>query len=192
MSATALVALRSGKLMDLLNPKPEDIDIVEISSALGMICRFGGRGDKFYSVAEHSCILSDWMIEQGLSGFYALCALMHDASEAYVGDMIGPLKPHLPEFKRVEKRVWSVIASKYQLPVNLSPIIKDADTRLGVTEIMELIPQFDAGEFYPGIEPLYPRLSFRMKFWGVKTAAYQFYDRFQDLYHHHKRERASQ
>jgi hypothetical protein len=73
-----------------LDPRPEDFDIKEIASALGKACRYAGHCFGFYSVAEHSVLVSQIVPPE-----FALTALMHDATEAYLVDIPRPLKPYL-------------------------------------------------------------------------------------------------
>ncbi len=73
-----------------LDPHPEDVHIVDIAHALANICRFGGHAKRFYSVAQHSVLVSRIVEPED-----ALHGLMHDAAEAYVGDVVRPIK-HMP------------------------------------------------------------------------------------------------
>ena len=82
----------TGKQFWPLDPRPEEIDILDIASALSKICRFGGHTRRFYSVAQHSCIVADILLERGYSNDVAFGGLMHDSAEAYIGDIIRPLK----------------------------------------------------------------------------------------------------
>jgi hypothetical protein len=94
-----------------LDPRPEDINIEEIAAALSRQCRFGGhikRGIEIYSVAEHSVMVADLA-----SSEVKLAALMHDASEAYLQDIIRPIKPALGGYAEIENRLMSIIAEKF-------------------------------------------------------------------------------
>lgn len=84
---TGTINLFSGGKINLLDPQVEDIHIEDIAHALSNICRFGGHSREFYSVAQHSCLVS-YLVPMP----YQLRALLHDASEAYLGDVIKPLK----------------------------------------------------------------------------------------------------
>jgi hypothetical protein len=77
----------TGRAFYPLDPRPEDIDPVDIAHALSLICRYGGHSSRFYSVAEHCVLMSHAVAPE-----HALWALLHDATEAYLGDMIRPLK----------------------------------------------------------------------------------------------------
>jgi len=105
----------SGLEMYPLDPKPEEIDIRDIARSLSMICRYGGHVLKFYSVAEHCCFVSDLCLSAGYKPI-ALWGLLHDASEAYLGDIVRPLK-HSRAFSEVyqpmESKLMAVIAKKY-------------------------------------------------------------------------------
>lgn len=81
-----------GKLLDLLSPCPTAVDIGEIARALGYLCRYAGGVSDFYSVAEHSVLLSRWLLEETGSEELALAGLLHDVAEAYTGDLTWPMQ----------------------------------------------------------------------------------------------------
>ena len=105
------IRLGSGRYFDLAAPAARDIDIEDIAGALSKICRFGAHIDRFYSVAEHSVHCADVATEDGLPPEARLAVLLHDAAEAYVGDMVRPLKIMLPAFSAVEESVLRAIAA---------------------------------------------------------------------------------
>lgn len=105
-----------------LSPKPEDISLVDIAHALSQVNRFGGHTRIPYSVAAHSILVS-----QMLPGRLRLQGLLHDAAEAYLGDMISPVKACVPEFRRMEKNLFKVIAQRFGIPATLDPLVKEAD-----------------------------------------------------------------
>lgn len=82
----------SGKFVDTLNPDPETIDARDIAHHLSQTCRFGGATSCFYSVAEHAVLVYDLMRYRGARGWALDGALLHDAAEAYLGDVVSPLK----------------------------------------------------------------------------------------------------
>jgi len=101
----------SGQLINLHKPTEDMICITDIAAALSKICRFGGHSNDFYSVAQHSVVVAN------LAPSY-LCreALLHDATEAYLGDVIKPLKNILgPVYEEIEDRFMKVICKKYNL-----------------------------------------------------------------------------
>ena len=80
----------SGKMFDIFNPTPEDICIEDIAHALAMQCRFNGHTKEFYSVAEHSLNVARIVNHLTSDPKTVMHALMHDAHEAYLGDLPGP------------------------------------------------------------------------------------------------------
>ena len=102
----------TGRKFFPMDPRPEDVCIADIAHALSLVCRFGGQLKEHYSVACHSLNVW-WAIPASLGPKVQLCALLHDAPEAYIGDMIAPLKRHIPQFQKVEELVWGAIAGRY-------------------------------------------------------------------------------
>lgn len=124
---TAWSSTVSGNRFTPFNPCGKDIDIVDISTALANQARFNGHlksFDRFYSVAEHSFYVSH--IVSPRAAFYAL---MHDAPEAYIGDMIQPLKQHFPEFRALEQVIMDEIIERFHIPVDAAIIeeVRKAD-----------------------------------------------------------------
>lgn len=119
-----------------LDPRPEDINIYDIAHSLSNVCRFGGHCLTFYSVAQHSVHVSK-LVPPHL----AFQALMHDAPEAYIGDMVRPLKKNMPEFQAAEDRIWEAIALKFGLPLELDPLVKLADNVALMTERRDIVIQ---------------------------------------------------
>lgn len=94
----------SGRMVSLLSPRPQDVQIDDIAHALSKICRFGGHTPYHMSVAQHSVLVSR-LVQPEL----ALLALLHDSTEAYVGDVVSPLKHNLAAFEEVEQKWAKVI-----------------------------------------------------------------------------------
>jgi hypothetical protein len=131
----------TGLQFHLLNPRPEEICIEDIAHALSLQCRFTGHTRKFYSVAEHSYYVS--LVA-------ALPGLLHDASEAYIGDLSRPLKhftPVGPEYLRIESNIERAIALKFELPwppsFEVLEIVKKADNSILYTEKDQLMTKLD-------------------------------------------------
>ena len=126
----------SGRRVNPLDAAPEDIDPADIARALSNLCRFGGHSKAFYSVAQHSAIVCDLLEERGATPDELMAALLHDAAEAYLGDLPHPLK-HRSElgaaFRVAEKRLEAVIAERFALP-EAAARIKPLDKALLATE----------------------------------------------------------
>lgn len=93
MSRTT-IETHSGRFYDYLEPRPDQVCIEDIAHALSLTTRFGGHASRFYSVAEHSCLVRQLVIEAGCPEL-GLAALLHDGHEAYTGDIPTPLKDTL-------------------------------------------------------------------------------------------------
>lgn len=115
----------SGRFFDLLKPEEYEYDIEEIATSLSNLCRYTGHVNRFYSVAEHSVLVSR-LVPAGL----ALCGLLHDASEAFVGDVSSPLKKLLPEYREIEENIQKAIANYYGLEYPFHEEVHLADKRM--------------------------------------------------------------
>jgi len=125
----------SGRYFDFIDPSVRDIHITDIARALSRICRFTGHTAQFYSVAQHSVLVSHVVPKR-----FALEGLLHDASEAYLGDVSSPLKQLLPDYRDIERRVEDAIRLKFRLSSSAADSVKDADLRLLVTEKRDIMP----------------------------------------------------
>jgi len=115
----------SGKYFNFIDTETDMIDIEDIAHSLSMQCRFGGHLPRFYSIAQHSVLCS-----QIIEPKYALEALLHDASEAYLLDIPTPLKNLLPEYKVMENRLMEIIAEKYNFDYPLNKSVKEVDAKM--------------------------------------------------------------
>lgn len=132
----------SGRALDLLDPQPDQIDIHDIARALSQINRFNGNTRFPYSVGLHSIMAADAMMSIGHTPQARLAALMHDAAEAYVGDISTPVKDLLGDnFRDIERHVSAVIYRKFGVDEVLvySDTMRDVDRTLANAERSLLI-----------------------------------------------------
>lgn len=99
----------TGKRIPALSMKPEDVDILDIAHPLSLMCRGGGQIRFFFSVAQHSINCAYEALARGYSNRVVLATLLHDASEAYISDIIRPVKMHLPVYYEIEDRIMKAI-----------------------------------------------------------------------------------
>ncbi|MDW9357478.1 hypothetical protein GOL81_26255 [Sinorhizobium medicae] len=134
MKSGPSIMLASGTWFDLLDPWNSHFTIEDISQGLSNICRYAGQCRDFYSVAEHSLHVCDTAAE------FKLEALLHDAAEAFIGDITRPLKQLLPEYKAIEANVEAAIYSRFGLNQMATPHVKLADLRVLAAEQSQLMP----------------------------------------------------
>ena len=120
----------SGRRLDLLDPTPVDIEIEDIAHGLAFVARWNGqtRGDWPYSVAEHSLLVEEIFTRQtGESAKWRLAALLHDAPEYVIGDMISPVKAAVgPSYGELDLRLTAAVHLRFGLPAILPVAIKRA------------------------------------------------------------------
>lgn len=126
----------SGQCFNVRAPQPHQIRLDDIAHHLAHVCRFGGAVSEFYSVAEH-CVYVSRLVPPEL----AVLGLLHDATEAYLGDVIKPLKNCLPDYKALE-HVWgAAVAARFGLASLEHPDVKLADVAAVQAERRDLLPQ---------------------------------------------------
>ena len=119
----------SGRRLDLLDPTPVDIEIEDIAHGLAFVARWNGQtsGDYAYSVAEHSLLVEAIYsrLTPRAPARWQLAALLHDAPEYVIGDMISPVKNAVgPGYDALDKRLMAAVHIRFGLPAALSPAVK--------------------------------------------------------------------
>src|SRR3954452_16540680 len=169
----------SGRFVNPFDPDPDQLDIADIARALANVCRFGGHSRVFYSVAQHSVIVSRLVEERGGDAEDAFAALMHDATEAYLGDMPHPLKHRSPlgaAFKEAEDHLEQAIRERFAIKPDV-PEIKRAANTLLATELRALSGENWHWPELDGVEPL----DIELTAWSPDEAARAFADRYAEL-----------
>lgn len=134
--STNLIPTFTGRLVNVLDLKPADVDIRDIAHALSLYCRFTGHSQFHYSVAQHSLLVSRLVPAR-----LALHGLLHDASEAYLGDISRPLKhsPTMALYRALEYRTQQVICHRFGLALHEPPEVKAADLVALATEFRDVV-----------------------------------------------------
>jgi uncharacterized protein len=169
----------SGRWVDPLAPDPAAIDIDDIAQALSNQCRFGGHSRSFYSVAQHSTIVSDVCEERGASASEALAALLHDAGEAYLVDLPHPIKHRSdlgPPYREAEKLLEEAIRVHFELG-DPPAETKSVDRSLLATERATFASTVDPWPELEGHEPL----AIEIEPWNPERAKREFLERFERL-----------
>lgn len=154
-----------------LDPRPEDFNLEQIAHALSQQCRYGGHTKRFYSVAQH-CVLVSLLCPT-----YPAEGLMHDASEAYLGDIIKPLKVLFPLYLSAEYRMEEALAKRWNLTHPWPPEVKHADLVMLATEKRDLIEPNDL-DWGPLPEPME---TLPLAVWTSSKAKYEFMYRAKQL-----------
>ena len=133
------IDLYAGGVFDPFNPRMDRIRIEDIAHALSMLCRFNGHCRRFYSVAEHSVLVAErCRVDLQLDG------LLHDAVEAYLGDLPRPIKRAFPEFLKAERRLQAEIYRKFNLSLEMPDEVRIADDEMLRIELSALVPSCQA------------------------------------------------
>ena len=137
----------SGRRLDLLDPSPMDIEIEDIAHGLARVARWNGQtiGEHAFSVAQHSVVVEEICahIQPDLEPKWRLAALLHDASEYVIGDMISPFKAALGlDYKKFEERLETAIHIRFGIPAKtplaVKKLIKQADRACAFFEATQL------------------------------------------------------
>ena len=136
----------TGRTIYPVDPREEEVEILDIIHSLANLCRFGGHCSHFYSVAEHSVHVS-YLVPEHL----ALVGLLHDATEAYLVDIPRPIKASITNYKEIEHRLWECIAGKYDLPLVMPQEIHDADIAMLYAERDQLLLPYKGDDWGMGL-----------------------------------------
>jgi hypothetical protein len=172
----------SRQAVDLAHPDPDTMCLPDIAHALSRICRYNGMTSQHYSVAEHCCHVADYLLaDHGPE--VALAGLMHDASEAYIGDLTYPMQLALGAearavVKAMHARVWDAIQTKLELQfLDLDdPRVRDADRRILLDECEAML----GGPVKPWDVKGEP-LGVRIQGWDAATARREWVARWAEL-----------
>lgn len=179
------IVLRSGKRFHVLDPRPDDIKIADIAASLSKLCRYTGHCKQFYSVAEH-CYLVSVILEKELGRpEAAMWGLLHDAQEAYIGDMSRPLKVALRQagitlYDDTADKLDAAVAEAFGITVteDMAAAVKFADNIALATEKAALIDSDEEWLDLPN-----PSVLFDIPHspWPAPWAEYQYLERFMYL-----------
>lgn len=163
---TGIIRTISGKQFSLLEPTPEMVDIRDITAGLAHKGHFSGLTPFFFSIAQHSVMVCDEFSSANPSADprLKLLALLHDAAEAYLGDIIKPLKVRLPEFALWEENIQKAICARYEMDFSSMHLVKSSDI---------FIQEVEFNAFYRGG---------RLKYLTPEQSKYEFIDRFNRYY----------
>lgn len=156
-----------------LDPRPEEIHIEDAAHALAHVCRFGGHVKFFYSVAQHAVAVSHLCEPQD-----ALWGLLHDASEAYIGDMVRPLKRQacFSGYVEAEERLMRAVCDRFGLPYEMPASVAVADEIMLATEARDL-----KGVDLETWTVKQPPTEARIMAWSSGYAKWMFLQRFREL-----------
>lgn len=174
-SVPSYIQTYSGILFNLLDPNPDSIRVEDIIHALSHMCRFGGHVKHFYSVLDHSLLVADIVKSRGGDELEALC---HDMTEAYLQDIVKPLKVNLDEYNVIEERLYTIIAKYFGVSTSKSPDCEFGDQVALSTEALCLFSKrMDWMDQYPlpvktraippGIFNLVWRLRIKLGEWNI-------------------------
>lgn len=179
----------SGRKYYPLEPEKLDVSIDDIAHGLSHINRYGGHLDvDFYSVAQHSYLVEELVLDK-IEGsttkfsnkYIRLQALLHDATEAYLGDIPSPIKKVLPDYKALEKRLQEHIFNFFGLPPVMYPIIKQEENKLLVPEIVNLSYGWDLNEFFGENSYSTEYIDMGITYWPPRKAKARFLGKFNEI-----------
>lgn len=167
----------SGLRFNFFNLKPDMVSVVDIAHALSNMCRFNGHTHTYYSVAEHSILLSRYVLETTGDRHKARNMLFHDATEAYLCDIPRPIKMNLPDYRALEKTIEKFIAQLYNLSYPHEDWLKELDNRMLKTEKYQVLSVTDIPWACDSLEVL----PITIEFLKPEEAEYEFLNMFKEL-----------
>ncbi|RAK61355.1 HD family hydrolase [Phenylobacterium hankyongense] len=179
----------SGRRLDLLDPSPMDIEIEDIAHGLARVARWNGQtvGEHAFSVAQHSIVVEEIVahIQPDVAPRWRLAALLHDASEYVIGDMISPFKAALGvDYRTFEDRLETAIHIRFGLPAKtpaaIKTLIKQADRACAFFEATQLAG-FGHAEALEIFDPPPVGYSLHIEPWAPGLAQARYVQRFHTL-----------
>ena len=194
--ARAWQRMLSGRRLDLLDPSPVDIEIEDIAHGLSFVARWNGQtvGEYPYSVAEHSLLVEKIFskLSPKAEVKWKLVALLHDAPEYVIGDMISPVKAKVgPGYDELDNRLMAAILLRFglpsEIPVKIKRSIKVADKMSAWLESTQIagFDKFEAGQIF-GTPKSISSTSFLIKLRSPKDVRNAFQNRFKELLDQHE------
>lgn len=155
------------------DPNPDDVRIEDIAHSLSLLCRWAGNIKQHFLVAQHSV-----MVSQLVPSIYALHGLLHDAAEAYLGDLIAPVKARCRDYQELEATIMGAVSRKFDLTwtTECEMAVRQADLVALATEVRDLIPSQVMNGFLP-----YEPATEVIKPVQAHEAKWLFMDRFEEL-----------
>ena len=181
MSSSAIQTF-TGLRFSPLEPDPAAIAIEDIAHGLAHHCRFGGHAASYYSVGQHSCVVADAVRARGGDRDTVLHALLHDAAEAYLGDLPHPVK-HRSDFgalyRQIEEPLQAAILARFGLTSAPPPLVKEVDRAALAAERAVLMRAADDA-WWPELDGVEP-LEVELVPWTPPQSKTEFLQRFEEL-----------
>lgn len=181
-NVTGWIETYTGRMVTPITPDPDTLCVTDVAHALANKCRYSGHTLSFYTVAEHSYLMAQWLATEGDTEA-ARWALIHDAVEAYLPDVARPLKPFIQNWKQLEGNMEEAIKVHFDEYPNaaVAGLVHSIDTRILLTEADRLLPsrgrrwEIDATP-----------LPVRLRCWNPRIAEANFLTIFRDLFPHYE------
>ncbi len=156
------IGLYGGGAIHFADPAQDEIHLEDVAHSLSQLCRFNGHTRRFYPVAEHACLMSDWVMAQPwATPRDGLTALHHDDAEYVIGDMARPVKVTMPQFKAAEVVLDEALARRFGTEYPFPPWLKILDSRIIKDEKLAVMRPTTLDWGVDGLEPL------GIEFWRV-------------------------
>lgn len=162
----------SGKYFNFTNPSKYKFEIESVAHALSQQCRWFGNCNKFFSIAQHSILVS-YNTDEG----YELEGLLHDGQESVMGDCASPLKAMLSRYSEIEVEAEKALLKQFGLSYPLHHSVKRSDLVVLATEARDIMPVCKTWPILKGVQPLKKII----QPWGPEKAKRKFLERFYEL-----------
>lgn len=148
----------SGRIIDRLNPKPEDYYYLDGVRSCANLARWGGGSLKIIAVLEHELHAGEKHMHEhpDAPALHHLAAIMHDKTEPHLSDLLKPIKVNMPEYKRLESRHEICLAEQFGFPYPFPATIKPIDDRLALTEALQINHRSERDNWLSKYAPLTP------------------------------------